>query len=81
MCARLTAHAGDAMTKYMVGKDGKTPRARLFGNTCREEALEFGEQLWWCLAGTADHNVCDGAAVEKRRMAGVPLGLHHSLGA
>ena len=43
--AWLTEYAGDVMTKYMVGQDGKSPYERLFGKPVREEGLEFGERL------------------------------------
>ena len=53
----LIEHATDVMTKYLVGKDGKSAYERLFGKAVREEALEFGEGLWWRPPRTESHNV------------------------
>jgi len=45
--AWLVEHAGEMLSKYMVGKDGKTGYERLFGKTVKEEIIEFGEQVWY----------------------------------
>eukprot|EP00969_Alexandrium_andersonii_P266774 11790068-Alexandrium_andersonii.AAC.1 len=39
----LIEHAGELLTQYMVGHDGRTPYERLFGKPCREDGYEFGE--------------------------------------
>jgi len=43
----IVEHAADMITKYMVGKDGKTGFERLLGRPCREEGLEFGERVYF----------------------------------
>ena len=43
----LAEHVGDILTKYTVGKDGRTPYERLIGRKVREELLSFGEQVWY----------------------------------
>jgi len=44
--AWLIEHAGENITKYLIGKDGKTGYERLFGKPARDEAVEFGENVW-----------------------------------
>ena len=56
--------------KCMVGQDGKTAYERLFGKPIRDEALEFGERLWWRPPRTTSYNVL----LELRWRAGVWLG-------
>ena len=68
--AWLTEHAGDILSKYLVGKDGKTAYERLYGKPVHEEALEFGEQLWWRPPRVAGYNVL----MEPRWRPGVWLG-------
>ena len=41
----LVEHAGELITKYLVGHDGKTAYARLFGTPDRGEGYEFGERV------------------------------------
>jgi len=43
----IAEHAGDMITKHMVGKDGKTGYERLLGKPCRDEGVEFGECIWF----------------------------------
>ena len=45
--AWLVEFASDLLTKYVVGKGGKTAHERIWGKSVREEGLEFGEQLRW----------------------------------
>ena len=45
--AWLIEHTGENISKFMVGKDGKTGYERLFGKPARDEALEFGEGVWF----------------------------------
>ena len=45
--AWLVEHIGDLMTKYTIGKDGKTPYERLLGRKLREEALNFVELVYY----------------------------------
>ena len=45
--AWLAEHSADVLTKYLLGKDGKTARYRLHGKAVHAEALEFGERRWW----------------------------------
>lgn len=68
--AWLTEFVGDAITKYLVGKDGKTPYERLYGKGVNEEGLEFGESLWWRPPRGGDYNVL----LEPRWREGVWLG-------
>ena len=68
--AWLTEHAGDVLSKCLVGKDGKTAYERLYGKPVHEEALGFGEQLWWRPPRVAGYNVL----MEPRWRPGVWLG-------
>ena len=43
----LVEHVGEIISKYTKGSDGRTPLERLLGKPCREEALEFGEKVWF----------------------------------
>ena len=43
----LVEHVTDLISKYSVGKDGKTPYERLMGRKLREEMLMFGERVWY----------------------------------
>ena len=43
----LVEHAAELLTKHLVGHDGRTAYARLFGKPCRDEAYEFGEQVYF----------------------------------
>ena len=45
--AWLVAHAGDVLSKHLIGKDGHTPYERLYGKKVSEEGLEFGEVVHW----------------------------------
>ena len=66
----MVGRVGGARTTYLVGKDGKTAYERLYGKPVREEALEFGEQLWWRPPRTAGYNV----RMEPRGRPGLWLG-------
>ena len=63
-------HSSNVLTKSLVGKDGRTPYARLFGKEVAEEGLEFGEVLRWRLPRLAGHNTL----LEARWHVGVWLG-------
>ena len=39
-------HAGLLISRYKLGKDGKTPHRRLHGRESKAMAVEFGEQIW-----------------------------------
>ena len=43
--AWLVEHAASTLNKYLISHDGKTGYERIYGKPCREEALEFGEQI------------------------------------
>ena len=68
--AWLTEFVGDVLSKYLVGKDGKTPYERLYGKSVHEEGLEFGECLWWCPPRTKEYTVL----MKPQWRAGVWLG-------
>merc|ERR1712026_99754 len=63
-------HSSSVLTKSLVGKDGRTPYARLFGKEVAEEGLEFGEVLRWKLPRLVGHNTL----LEARWQTGVWLG-------
>ena len=44
---RLVEHTTELLAKHLVGRDGLTPYARLFGKKHRIETFEFGEQIWY----------------------------------
>ena len=66
----LVEHVCDIITKYLQGSDGKTAYERLFGKPVREEALEFGERLWWRRQRFTDTNV----VLDPRWKPGIWLG-------
>ena len=41
----LVEHAGELLTKHLIGRDGRTAYARLFGKPNRGEGYEFGERV------------------------------------
>ena len=45
----LAPHAAETLTKYEVGKDGKTSFGRLRGKRLRQHVAEFGEKIWYKL--------------------------------
>ena len=45
----LNEHAGDLLSKYQVGEDGKTGYQRLKGKKYRGEEVEFGEKVHYRL--------------------------------
>jgi hypothetical protein len=45
----LVEHAADVMTKYQVGKDGKTAYERIKGKAYKKEMVEFGEVVHYRL--------------------------------
>ena len=66
--AWLVGHIGDIISKYLQGKDGRTGYERLYGKPAREQALEFGEQIWWRAQRRHDSNV----ALDARWYPGTP---------
>ena len=52
----LVPHCAECITKYLVGKDGKTAYQRIFGKPARDEVFEFGERLLWRKRQSAIHN-------------------------
>ena len=46
---RLIEHAGDLLSKYQVGEDGKTGYQRLKGKKYRGDEVEFGEKVHYSL--------------------------------
>ena len=49
---RLVEHAAELVTKHLVGHDGKSAYARLFGQPCRGEGFEFGERVHFRRGGS-----------------------------
>ena len=45
----LVPHAAETLTKYEIGKDGKTSFERLRGKKFRQQVTEFGEKIWYKL--------------------------------
>eukprot|EP00969_Alexandrium_andersonii_P015361 671155-Alexandrium_andersonii.AAC.1 len=42
----LVEHAGELLTKYLVGHDGHTAFEQLMGNPSRDDGYEFGERVF-----------------------------------
>jgi hypothetical protein len=74
--AWLVEHASDVLSKYLVGSDGHTAYERLFGKQAREEALEFGERVFY--RKRQGHERGPGWPVGARRLARPPLGLRRA---
>ena len=72
--AWLVQHSSSALTKGLVGKDGRTPYARLFGKEVAEEGLEFGEVLSVEAAPARWPQYPPGGAVADGGVAWPPLG-------
>ena len=68
--AWLVEHAGDVVTKYLQGSDGRTGFERLFGKQVHEEGLEYGERLLYKKRKENDYNV----VVDSRWAPGLWLG-------
>ena len=45
LVAWVVQYAGDLLSTYLIGHDGKTPIQRLTGKVAREEILEMGESV------------------------------------
>eukprot|EP00969_Alexandrium_andersonii_P227923 10065859-Alexandrium_andersonii.AAC.1 len=43
----LVEHAGGLLTKYLVGRDGRTALERLMGKPSRGDGWEFGERVFY----------------------------------
>eukprot|EP00969_Alexandrium_andersonii_P173682 7678565-Alexandrium_andersonii.AAC.1 len=43
----LVEHAGDLLTKYLVGHDGRTAFERLVGKPSRDDGYAFGERVFY----------------------------------
>ena len=66
--AWMSEFVGDAITKGLVGADGKSAYERLYGKECRDEGLEFGESLLW----RTPH--VQGVVLDERWKQGIWLG-------
>ena len=64
----LIEHAGDTLTKYHVGQDGRTAYERLKGKKFSRETCELGERIWYRLGKPSAHKL------EPRWCEGVFLG-------
>ena len=72
----LISHAGDMITKFQVGKEGKTGFERARGKTYRHEVVEFGERVFY-RSGKLDNS----RKIEPRWSDGIFLGLSWRIGA
>eukprot|EP00969_Alexandrium_andersonii_P089705 3961098-Alexandrium_andersonii.AAC.1 len=43
----LVEHAGELLTKYLVGHDGRAAFERLMGKPSRDNGYEFGERVFY----------------------------------
>eukprot|EP00969_Alexandrium_andersonii_P146974 6499295-Alexandrium_andersonii.AAC.1 len=43
----LIEHAGELLTKHLVGHGGRAAFERLFGKPSRDDGYEFGEQVFF----------------------------------
>ena len=68
--AWLVSHAGDMLTKFQVGKDGKTGYERARGKRYHRELVEFGEKVFF-RSGKLDKS----RKIEPRWSEGVFLGM------
>ena len=68
----IVQHAGEMITKYLVGHDGKTAYQRLWGKPIREETLEIGECIYYRKRKSATRDL------ETRWLPGVWLGRRWS---
>ena len=50
----MTRWAGEVITRYTVGRDGKTAWERRRGTICTKEAVPFGEQVLYLPLRTAE---------------------------
>jgi len=66
----MIEHVGESISKYMVGKDGKTGYERLFGKPIREEGIEFGEGIWF------RRRKGEAKDLEERWLSGIWLGKY-----
>ena len=62
----MVEHASELLTKYLVGRDGKTPYERLTGKRYRVEAFEFGEKVRY-QRKKAPVSTADGGRVDVSR--------------
>ncbi len=57
----LVRHAAATISRFTVGKDGRTVYQRLKGNSFNKEVVEFGECVWYLKPkSVGKHSATDG---------------------
>ena len=66
----MVIHAGTVLSKFHIGKDGRTAQERIKGRRCRRPQIEFGECVMYLKPGTEGKNKAD-----QRWEDGIYLGM------
>ena len=66
----MIRHAGDTISRFAIGKDGRTPMERLKGQRCRKPQIEFGECVMYLTPGTEGINKADPSRGSAHRLGG-----------
>ena len=64
----IVQHAGELISKYQINRDGKTAYEKVFGKPCRDEIVEFGEEVHYRISEI------DTGSLDARWATGVWLG-------
>ena len=42
----IVQHGGELISKYQVNRNGKTAYEKVWGEPCKDEVVEFGEEVF-----------------------------------
>ena len=64
----MVPHSGELLSKYQVNRDGKTAYEKVWGEPCKDEIVEFGEEVFYRISEI------DTGSLDARSASGVWLG-------
>ena len=80
----IVQHAGESISKYQVNRDGKTAYEKVWGEPCKDEVVEIGEDVHYRISeidtGSLDARSASGVWLGKRwksseQFSGTPQGV------
>ena len=80
----IVQHAGELISKYQINRDGNTAYENVFGKPCRDEIVEFGEEVHYRISeihtGILDARSASGVWLGERgksseHVIGTPQGV------
>ena len=64
----IVQHSGELISKHQVNRDGKTAYEKVWGEPCKDEIVEFGEEVCYRISEI------DTGSLDARSASGVWLG-------